>query len=245
MNRNYLITGASSDVGCELIRAINQQYSGSTIYAHYRSSADNLNTIKEKNGNKIILVQANLANEMGVRSLLTQLADFAVVPNAVVHLPAPKFEFIRYKDLDWEECEKDLFVQVASIYKILQELLPKMIRLKEQSKIVFMLSENTINLPAKFTTKYTMSKYMLLGLMKSLTAEYQAKRVNINAVSPSMIDTKLLSNIDRRMLEVCGATDQILHPQDVVPTILGLLSEESDSMYGENIYITKRIASDE
>ena len=107
-----------------------------------------------------------------------------------------------------------------------------------RAKIVFMLSENTINKPAKFSTKYTMSKYMLLGLMKSLAVEYEGKRIDINALSPSMIDTKFLSEIDRRMLEVYGATDHMLNPCDVVPWLWKLLSEYSDGMSGENILFT-------
>lgn len=38
----------------------------------------------------------------------------------------------------------------------------------------------------------------------------QEKNVNINALSPTIIDTKLLSKIDRRMLEVSGLTEKML-----------------------------------
>jgi 3-oxoacyl-[acyl-carrier protein] reductase len=114
-----------------------------------------------------------------------------------------------------------------------------MIKGKKRAKVVLMLSENTIGNPAKFTSKYTMSKYMLLGLLKSLTVEYEGKNVNINALSPTMMDTKFLSNIDRRMLEVSDVTEKMLCPEDVVPFIIKLVSSESDNMYGENIYISK------
>lgn len=238
MSKIYLIIGASSDVGCELIREINRSEKEAIIYAHYRTTVNNINAIKVINGNNIISIQADLSNDVGVNLFLKYISDHAVVPDAIIHLPAPKLDFIKFKDLNWTECEADVRVQVASIFRILQVLLPKMIKRVEKSKIVFALSENTVNMPAKFSTKYTMSKYMLWGLMKSLTSEYQGKRVNINAISPSMIETKLLSNIDRRMLEASGATESILLPEDVVPKIMWLLSEESDHMFGENVYIS-------
>lgn len=227
-------------MGCELMREINRSEKDSVIYAHYRATVNNIHAIKEINGNRIISIQADLSHEVGVNLLLQYISEHAVVPNAIIHLPAPKLDFIKFKDMDWAECEADASVQVASIFRILQDLLPKMVKQKGRSKIVFALSENTVNMPAKFSTKYTMSKYMLLGLMKSLTSEYEGKRVNINAISPSLIDTKLLSNIDRRMLEVSGATERILLPEDVVPKIMWLLSEESDNMFGENLYIPGR-----
>lgn len=237
MSKTYLIIGASSDVGCELIREINDSEKEAVIYAHYRSTLNNISAIKESNDNSVIPIQADLSDENGVNLFLNELEDQRVTPDAIVHLATPKLEFVKFKDLEWNACEADIQVQVASIFRILQVLLPQMVKKKIKTKVVFVLSENTLKLPAKFSTKYTMSKHMLLGLMKSLAVEYREKQININAISPSMIDTKLLSNIDRRMLELSGATDKILLPNDVVPEILRLLSSESDSMYGENIYI--------
>ena len=153
-------------------------------------------------------------------------------------MSAPKLQFEKFKKLEWNDCIFDAQIQVGSVFRLLQILIPHMLKTDKRSKIVFMLSENTINMPAKFSTKYTMSKYMLLGLMRSLAAEYEGKNININALSPSMIDTKFLSNIDRRLLEVSGATEHILKPQDVVPWLWRLLSEYSDDMNGENIFFS-------
>ncbi len=240
MGKVYLIIGASSDVGCAVIKALNRVESNATIYAHFHSSCIKINKLEISNNNCIVPVQADLSSKAGVEFLINYLLEHNVIPNAIVHLPAPKLEYLKFKDISWQKCEEDAYIQVGSIFQILQALLPKMVKLNEQAKVVFALSENTINLPAKFSTKYTMSKYMLLGLMKSLTSEYLGKSVNINAVSPSMIDTKLLSKIDRRMLEVTGITDGLLLPEDVSPVILRLLSPESDAMYGENIFIPSK-----
>lgn len=240
MSKTYLIIGASSDVGAEVLVNLNNTTKNSIFVAHYRTSLDKINKIELKNGNSMIKVQADLSKEESVKDLIMFLKKQEIVPNAIVHLPAPKLEYIKYKDLRWEECEEDAFVQVASIMLILQAFLPQMVKFEDFSKVVFVLSENTINKPAKFTTKYTMSKYMLLGLMNSLVAEYEGKKVNINAVSPSMIDTKLLNLIDRRLLDMSGATEQMLLPQDVASVICRLLSNESDMVNGENIYIPGR-----
>lgn len=244
MSKVYLILGASSDIGCKLVKKINETDEGALIYAHYHTH-NSISTIAKMNGNEIVPIKADLSTEEGVNEILKAVMGKNRIPNAVIHLPAPKLEFIKFKDLAWSECEKDIVIQVSSVFKILQKLLPQMIKLENRSKVVFILSENTVQLPAKYSTKYTMSKYLLLGLMESLTAEYMGKKININAVSPSMVNTKLLSKIDPRMLEISGATGKMLLPENVVPKIMWLLSSDSDDMYGQNIYIPGKEEKDE
>ena len=237
MSNVYFFIGASSDVAIELIKEINDNDNESVIWAHYFSHPDEIKSIKEENGNRIIPIKCNLADREDCVSMVNSIIAEGNIPNRIVHFAAPKLEYVKFKDCSWDFCVKDMEVQVASVYIILQQLLPKMIKLASRAKVVFMLSENTVNAPAKFTIKYTMSKYALLGMMKALTSEYAGKNVNINSLSPTMIDTKLLSNIDRRMLEVSGVTDKMLMPKDVVPSILKLISAASDNMYGENVYL--------
>lgn len=238
MSRNYLILGASSDVGMELVKELNEREKGAHLWSHYYSGSSVINAVRPENGNEILPVQADLSKPDDIRKIISEINASGRIPNVIVHLPAPKLDYIKFKDLKWDDCMKDAAVQAGSIFSILQLLLPEMLKQKYRAKVVFLLSENTVKDPARFSTKYTMSKYMLLGLMKSLTAEYKGRNVNMNALSPSMIDTKLLSNIDRRMLEAAGVLEHMLHPCDVVPHILRLISGESDEMYGENIYLT-------
>lgn len=238
MSKRYLIIGGSSDVGVELIKEINLREQDSEIIAQYNTSDEKIKAIIPANNNKISTKKCDLSQADELAHFVDELKDGEPI-SAVVHLAAPKLEFTKLKNLSWGDCKADADVQVGSILSILQGLLPKMLKSEERAKVVFMLSENTLDLPAKYSTKYTMSKYMMLGLMKSLTAEYEGKNINFNALSPTMIDTKLLSNIDRRLLEFSGATANMLMPADVVPTILMLLSGESDELFGENIHVEK------
>jgi 3-oxoacyl-[acyl-carrier protein] reductase len=238
MNRNYLILGASSDVGVALINHLNANEKNVRIMAHYHSAKTQLEKIAMKNCNQMLLLQCDLSNGEQIQELSGTILDNGI-PDTVIHLSAPRLQYMKFKDILWEDCIYDTMVQVGSVFTVLQTLLPKMIKGQRRAKVVLMLSENTIRMPAKFTSKYTMSKYMLLGLLKSLTVEYDGKNVNINALSPTMMDTKFLSNIDRRMLEVSGITERMLSPKDVVPYIIKLVSAESDNMYGENIFISE------
>ena len=84
-------------------------------------------------------------------------------------------------------------------------------------------------------------KYALLGLMKSLSAEYIDKGITINGVSPDMIETKFLSNIPELIIEknkVNSPLGRNIYIEEVIPVIQHMLSDLGASMTGQNIVIS-------
>lgn len=239
MNKVYFILGASSDVGIELIKKINNENESAIIVCQYRSINDELLDIKEMNNNIIDFVKADLTDQNQVQTMILYIKEKYVAPTHIVHLPANKFEYIKLKKIDWDRCLMDLEIQVHSLLSILQAFLPQMIKNEFNAKVVIMLSENTVASPAKYTISYTMVKYALLGMMKSLEVEFKEKKINFNAISPTMLNTKFWSNIDPRLIELNGMKEKMLDVMDVIPTIMFLLSRESDHINGENIHISK------
>ena len=67
MSNYTLIIGASSDIGLDLI---NNMIDDSIILAHYNSSGKTLKALAEKHPNTIIPIQANLASEEEISSLI-------------------------------------------------------------------------------------------------------------------------------------------------------------------------------
>jgi 3-oxoacyl-[acyl-carrier protein] reductase len=108
-------------------------------------------------------------------------------------------------------------------------------------KIVFILSSVTLNVPPKALAEYTTIKYALLGLMKSLASEYADKKINVNSISPSMVETKFLSLINEKFIEISAQSNPLKRNAKVedLNGILNLLfSNESDFINGINIPIT-------
>ena len=104
-----------------------------------------------------------------------------------------------------------------------------------------MLTSCTINIPPKYLASYVTIKYALLGLVKALSAEYCSKGIEINGISPSMINTKFLNNIPELIVNqnaINSPTKKNLDVDDVIPTFEFLLSEKSNGITGQNIAIT-------
>jgi 3-oxoacyl-[acyl-carrier protein] reductase len=103
------------------------------------------------------------------------------------------------------------------------------------------LSSVTLGVPAKFMSGYTLVKYAQLGLLRALAAEYAGTSVNINAVSPYMVETQFLSEIPEKAREMAAAAapeKRLATPAEVVSVIQFLLSSGSDFLNGANIPVT-------
>ena len=247
-NEVILITGASSDIGCELIRQltlnIDLTKDSLTLLAHVNSGAEKLETLKLDNeclARHLEIYQADLNSESELLRMVESISKKHGYPTQIVHLAAAKLELKRAMQFEWKTVLADLEIQLRSISMILQTFLPKMTKSGRRCKVVFMLSSVTIGAPAKYMTQYSVSKYAMLGYFRSLATEYADKAICFNAVSPSMVETQFLSNIPNKYVEMAAAA----HPEkrnasvsDIVPVIRFLLSSDSDYLSGVNLPVT-------
>lgn len=237
----YLMTGASSDMAIEYIRHLDEKKVKCTVIAIFYSSINLLKELeKELKYVQLDLQQCNLIKPDEVDQVIGQIKEKYDTPSYILHFAASKIEFKKLKELSIENMNQDLQVQVLSIARICQSFVPGMAK-RKRGKIVFMISSCTIGNPPKYLTEYTTVKYALLGLMKSLACEYAGKGVTINGVSPSMAETKLLSKIDERSVEMIALN----HPMkrnveigEIVECIDFLCSNASNYMNGVNLNLS-------
>lgn len=235
MRKTYLIIGASSDIGMSFIRSAATKDKTAVFYAHYRTMNDNLAAIREEFGDRIQLIQADLSEKDGVFQMINAVTE---TPTHILHLPAGKIDYKRLRQVDAEDIQKEMQVQVYSLLEVYKTFLPKMAK-EKYGKAVTVVTSYTRGLPPKFLTPYITTKYALLGLTKSAAVEYIGKGIQINAVSPDMVETKFLSSIDERIVENTANSrpqGKNLTPQEVVTAIEFLFSDDN-SMFGENLYL--------
>lgn len=244
-NKVYLITGASSDVGISFIRSLEEKClekgEKAVVLAHFSSHAETLRSMaSEAKALSILPMQADLSQPEAVERLLEQVKANCECPDYIIHLPAPRLQYTRVRQFDWEEAMREIKVQAFSLAEIGKAFLGKMAK-RGGGKMVVMLSACTIGMPPRFMSRYTMAKYTLLGLMKSMAVEYADKGININGISPNMMETKFLQDIDEKIVEMNRESSILkrnVKLEEVVPAIHFLLSEGSDYMNGVNLNVT-------
>lgn len=237
MNNIILIIGASSDIGLDLIKNIDEEC---LILAHYNNSDKSLLDLVHKMKNKLVMLKADLSSEEEITQFLDNIEMNYGLPNKIIHLAAPKLENIRFKDISWDNFQNDIDISLKSLILILNRFLPKLAK-EKRGKVVCMLSSVVLNIPPKALSQYTTVKYAMLGLVKSLASEYSDKNIQINAISPSMIETKFLDNINEKMVELNAYNHPLKRNatvNNITPIIKMLISTESDYINGINIPIT-------
>lgn len=236
--KTLFVTGASSELGCSLIENVADNYD--IVVAHYRSSVERLLPLEEKLGAKLMLVQADFSDSVSVRKMLDFFSEREIKPDHIVHMAALPMENKHFKKQSWCNFAENIETDLRPIVEILGEFLPAMSKQK-YGKVIFMLTSCTVGMPPKYTTVYTTAKYALLGLMKSLAAEYAEKGITVNGVSPEMIDTRFLKDLPDLIKEMNAQNmpqKENLKVEQVVPTLAFLLSDGADMISGQNIAIT-------
>jgi 3-oxoacyl-[acyl-carrier protein] reductase len=237
MNNVIFITGASSDIGEALIKSLTEEC---VIIAHYNSNNKRLLELQKETKNKIVPIQADFSSNESITNMLDTIESEIGVPNKIIHLAAPKFENLRFKDVNWNNFQNEINVSLGSITLILNRFLPKM-ALQKRGRVVTILSSVVLGVPPKALAQYTTVKYALLGLMRALASEYGDKKITVNCISPSMVETQFLSQINERIVELSAEAHPLKRNATVLdffPIIMMLMSDDAAYINGVNIPIT-------
>lgn len=236
-NKTLLVTGASSDVGMALLKRLAGGYG--RVIAHYRTMSNAFESLINDFDGKIVPIKADFCDEAEVDRFVRDITAEECGIDHIVLLPAPKAFNQRFERLSWADFQKGIDVQLRSAVKILSALMPAMAK-KHYGRVVFMLTSCVRGLPPKYQSHYVTVKYALMGLQKCLAAEYAAKGITVNAVSPDMMETKFLSCIQDVVVRQNAQTSPLgrnLKAEDVVGAFCYLLSEEAAAVTGENIVV--------
>jgi 3-oxoacyl-[acyl-carrier protein] reductase len=234
-----LITGASSDIGCAIVKSLLSRADGRIVLAHSFASQERLRLLQTEFGNRLQLLESDFSQRSSVEAMAEQIASEHGTPTEIIHLPALRLTYERFTKFKWDRFEADIAIQVESAVILLQRFLPKMAKLP-RARVLFVLSSVVHGVPPKFMSMYTMIKYMQLGLMRSLAAEYASSTVRINAISPSMVETRFLKEIADVAVQMSASANpqgRNATPADLLGAIEFLLSPVSDYVHGIDIPI--------
>lgn len=84
---------------------------------------------------------------------------------------------------------------------------------------------------------YTVSKSALLSLMKCLSVNYGLKNVRVNSVSPSFIDTDMITEEVIKIVSNIAPISRVGKPIDVAKVVYFLATDEASYISGENITV--------
>lgn len=237
MKEALLITGATSDLGYGYLKKFKDK--NITIIAFYYDFEERLDDLIENYGLNIVKIYFDFLCLDNLEEKVKELSEKYFI-SKVLHLSAPIVKQERFNKISKEVFYNDFTIQVVSLVEILKIVLLRM-KKEKKGKIVIVLTSYTVGAPPKFLSSYVTSKYAVMGFLKSLVSEYGQFNIQINGISPSMIQSKFLNNMDERMVEM----EIEKHPMkrtvtiaEVAETIDYLFFNNNSFLNGNNILLT-------
>jgi len=229
-----LVLGADSDLGTALIAELEGD-----IVAHHFITKDVLDGINCEN-RTVIPVYGDLSTIEGIKEFINGVKETGREINRIVHLPASPAKPARLTKFDPELLIKEINIEVNSIAMVMGEFFPVMAS-NNFGRVAVVLTSYCIGVPPKFLSTYVSAKYALMGLIKSAAVEYADKGITVNAVAPSMIETKFLLTLPDFEIEANAKANPLgrnASPDDIVPMLKILIGEDLPYMSGAVIPIT-------
>jgi 3-oxoacyl-[acyl-carrier protein] reductase len=230
MSRTILITGATSSFGQELISRLPSDVriiavSRQPLPPEMSNESEILNVISD-------LAKTNFLNDF------VNKVDFSQV-DEVVHFAAAPMRMQNFSSNTSEQLLHDYQINFLSVVALLTKVIATRKHNERQIRVVLMLSD-MLRSAKKGETSYITSKFALLGLINSLSSDFSGNDLRINAVSPSLVETKYVEHFPEFLRKDISNK----HPMkrhctvaEVIDSVEFLLSPQSSFINGQNIYI--------
>ncbi len=169
---NYLIIGASSGIGSEIAKKLNEQ--GHQVFTAQRNITNSDGHVQQFNA---------VENDLDVTSLPDQIDGLVYCPGSINLKP---FNRLTTQDFytDWQ-------INFLGALKVIQSVLP---RLRAAKGSIVLFSSVAAQTGMSFHASVASAKAAIEGLTYSLAAEF-APTIRVNAIAPSLTDTPLANKL--------------------------------------------------
>jgi enoyl-[acyl-carrier protein] reductase III len=235
-----LITGSSRGIGkATAIRLAKQGYDIVINYARSKSAALETANEIEALGRKVLIVKANVGDVDKIKLMFAQIEETygrldIFVNNAASGVLRPAME-LEESHWDWT-----MNINSKALLFCAQEA-AKMMEKNGGGKIVSISSLGSIRYLKNYTT-VGVSKAALEALTRYLAVELAPKNIIVNAISGGAVDTEALTHFPNRYELLAEAKEKtpagrMVEIEDMVNTVMFLLSEEASMIRGQTIIV--------
>jgi len=227
-----IVTGSSSGIG----RAIAERlaHDGAIVVVNYSKSAEKAQQVVTRiqaTGGKAVAVQADMSLVSEARRLVNDaLGKFGRLDILVNN--AGKFMPKLLADMTEAEFDQVMALHAKGPYFAMQEAAKVM---KDGGRIVNISTAGTrmnfLGASAHLGSKAALEQYT-----KSLAQELAPRHITVNAVSPGITDTGVLSEQYQQLGIQLSLLKRLGLPKDIADVVAFIVSEEARWLTGQNIH---------
>lgn len=233
-----LITGASRGIGAACARAFAE--AGYDVAVNYRHSEEKAQALVEELrslGIRAMCVQADVADSAQVNKMFeTVTAELGAVEVLVNNAGVSHVGLLT--EMTDEEWDRLIGADLSGAFYCSRAALPSMIR--AHSGVIVNIASMWGEVGASCEAAYSAAKAGVIGLTKALAKEVAPSSIRVNAVSPGVVMTDMMSGFsddDIKALEEETPLGSLGTPDDIAQTVLYLASEKARFITGQVVSV--------
>jgi 3-oxoacyl-[acyl-carrier protein] reductase len=237
--KTALVTGATGGLGGAIAKALRAQ--GATV-ALSGTRREVLDALAAEIGERTYVLPCNLADKNEVEALVPKAEEVMghldiLVANAGI---TKDNLFVQLKDEDWDQV---IDVNLTATFRLSRAAVRGMMRRRFGRVIGITSVVGVTGNPGQ--GNYAASKAGMIGMMKSVAAEYARRNVTANCIAPGFISTPMTDKLNDKQREAILSrvpAGRLGTSEDVAAAVVYLASNEAGYMTGQTLHINGGMA---
>jgi 3-oxoacyl-[acyl-carrier protein] reductase len=237
--KTALVTGATGGLGGTIAKALQRQ--GATV-ALSGTRREVLDGLAAEIGERVHVLPCNLADKNEVEALVPKAEETMgqldiLVANAGI---TRDNLFVQLKDEDWDQV---IDVNLTATFRLTRAAVRGMMRRRFGRVIGITSVVGVTGNPGQ--GNYAASKAGMIGMIKSVAAEYARRGVTANCVAPGFISTPMTDKLNEKQREAILSrvpAGRLGTSEDVAAAVVYLASNEANYMTGQTLHVNGGMA---